>query len=359
MSLHTEQEHDDAATTLCQSQSMSHAEPTDLLNAGWMTTEELTEAWIEISLQPPRDETELKTRTNKWLREEIAFISNPMFAMSGAGDEVFSEPLDLNRGEQADSLSSLRSAGVEMPIHLARMCEAPLLKPEQERLLFQRMNFLLHQANVLRSTLDCENLSAEKVNRLEQLVALAHWHRDRIVEANVRLVVSIVKKFVNQHNTFDDLLSDGVIGLMRAVEKFDYDRGFRFSTYATQVLRRNAYRLVVTKQQDRQKVIGGLQELDVDIAEGERSSAIGEKRWHLLRRRLSGMLDELDRREKLIVRSRFALVSHRRVRTLQALADRLGISKERVRQLERRALEKLQAMAQENPLSDFELAVTE
>ena len=174
------------------------------------------------------------------------------------------------------------------------------------------------------------------------------------MEANLRLVFSIVKKFVNPNNTFDDLLSDGIVGLIRAVEKFDYDRGFRFSTYATQVVRRNSYRTVVVNQQDRQKVASGLQDMDLEISDEGRSSAISEKRWHELRSRLAVMLDDLDRREKFIVRARFSLGSHRKVHTLQSLADRLGISKERVRQLERRAMDKLRTMAGEVQLVELD-----
>ena len=66
------------------------------------------------------------------------------------------------------------------------------------------------------------------------------------------------------------------------------------------------------------------------------------------------MLDDLDRREKFIVRARFSLGSHRKVHTLQSLADRLGISKERVRQLERRAMDKLRAMAGEVQLVELD-----
>jgi RNA polymerase primary sigma factor len=66
------------------------------------------------------------------------------------------------------------------------------------------------------------------------------------------------------------------------------------------------------------------------------------------------MLDDLDRREKLIIRARFSLGSHRKVHTLQSLANRLGVSKERVRQLERRALEKLRAMAGDVKLAELE-----
>ena len=74
---------------------------------------------------------------------------------------------------------------------------------------------------------------------------------------------------------------------------------------------------------------------------------ISEQTWHRLRAQMAGMLDKLDRREQFIIRSRFALGAHRKVRTFQSLADRLGISKERVRQLEQRAVEKLRTMATE------------
>jgi RNA polymerase primary sigma factor len=251
-------------------------------------------------------------------------------------------------------IAALRKSGVDLPIHLSRLCEAPLLSQEQEQLLFKRMNFLMHQASVHRSLLSVDRPSRVRIDLIEKLVALAEWHRDRIVEANLRLVFSIVKKFVNPNNTFDDLLSDGIVGLIRAVEKFDYDRGFRFSTYATQVVRRNSYRTVVVNQQDRQKISSGLQDMDIEISDEGRSSAISEKRWHELRSRLAVMLDDLDRREKFIVRARFSLGSHRKVHTLQSLADRLGISKERVRQLERRAMDKLRAMAGEVQLVELD-----
>ena len=199
-----------------------------------------------------------------------------------------------------------------------------------------------------------ETPSSVRIDLIEKLVALAEWHRDRILEANLRLVFSIVKNFVNANNTFDDLLSDGIFGLIRAVEKFNYEYGFRFSTFATRVVRRNAYRMVVVNQQDRQKVSTGLQDLQLEISDEGRSSAISEKRWLELRSHLAVMLDDLDRREKFIVRARFSLGSHRKRHTLQSLANRLGISKERVRQLERRAVDKLRAMAGETQLGELD-----
>lgn len=324
--------------------------------ARWMRLPELAAAQAEIEerLEAETDsDDDLKQRTRRRLRDEIGFIGNDRFAMSNYGSEVFAEELDLAPRKTQRGIAALRKSGIDLPIHLGRLCEAPLLTPEQERMLFQRMNFLLYQASLHRQLLNPDRPSRKRLQLIDRLVALAEWHRDRIVEANLRLVFSVVKKFVNENNAFDELLSDGIIALIRAVEKFDFDRGFRFSTYATQVLRRNSYRTVVTNQQDRQKVAGGLQDMDMEISDEEKSSAISEQRWHELRSRLSIMLDDLDRREKLIIRARFALGSHRKVHTLQSLADRLGISKERVRQLERRAMEKLQAMAGEVQLADL------
>lgn len=296
---------------------------------------------------------ELRVMTKRRLRHEIDFIGNERFGSVREGKRIFSTPLELAERQSALGIAAIRKSGVDLPIHLGRLCEAPLLKPDQERMLFERMNYLLQQAAIHRSVLNPDRPSRHRLELIELYVALAEWHRDRIVEANLRLVFSIVKKFVNANNTFDELLSDGIVALIRGVEKFDFERGFRFSTYATQVVRRNAYRTVVLNQQERQKVVGGLQDMELDIGEEERSSAISEKRWHELRSRLAVMLGDLDRREKFIIRARFALGSHRRVHTLQSLADRLGVSKERVRQLERRAMDKLRAMAGNEDLAEL------
>ncbi len=306
----------------------------------------------QIEAASPED---LELLTRRALQREISYIPNTLFDQRGAGDEVFSESLSLETPSAETRSRVSRSSTVDLPVHLGRMCEAPLLKPHQEVALFRRMNFLMHEAALQRSLLSSRRPSKARLKLIERLILLAEWHRDRIVEANVRLVISIVKKFVNTNNSFDELLSEGIVGLMRAVEKFDYDRGFRFSTYATQVVRRNSYRTVVTNQRDRQKVASGLQDMEIDISDEGRVSAISEKRWHELRARLSEMLNDLDRREKLIIRARFSLGSHRRVHTLQSLADRLGISKERVRQLERRAMDKLRAMAGESSLPGMDV----
>lgn len=321
----------------------------------WLQLPELAEAYDQAIAEVPgfdnSDPAQLRTVTRQWLRQELDFMNNPEFKTAGA-EAIFEAPLNLRRGEKASF--TRRGKLADLPVHLGRMCEAELLTPEQERLLFQRMNYLRYQAVQIRSQLNADEPDTNALRMLQLLLGMADWHRDAIVQANLRLVFSIVKKFVNKSNAFDDLLSDGIVALIRAVEKFDYDRGFRFSTYATQVVRRNAYRTVVQKQKEKSKVAGGLQDLGLDVSDETRQPAISEHRWHELRSRLAIMLGDLDRREKFIIRARFSLGSHRKVHTLQALADRLGVSKERVRQLEKRALEKLRSMAGEIKLAELE-----
>lgn len=237
------------------------------------------------------------------------------------------------------------SRPLNLPPHLAGLCEAQLLSPEQERQLFQRMNYLRYRAAKILERHDRSTVSQWDIERIRGLLRSADWHRDCIVQANVRLVISIVKKFVNQQCGFDDLLSDGIMALIRSVDKFDYQLGFRFSTYATQVVRRNSYRFVMERQDERLKVTNSIGEGGVDVAEDDSESSLDEHRWNELRNCLASYLERLDRREKFIIRARFSLGSHRRVQTLQSLAEKLGISKERVRQLEKRAMEKLTSMA--------------
>lgn len=284
------------------------------------------------------------------LATELEFIASPTFSARGAAESIFSDG-NLIPGER-----TTRDKGKtpDLPPHLARLCEAKLLTADEERLVFERMNFLKFKANQLRQQLSTETPCDWTVRRIQALLIAADWYRDRMIKSNMRLVISIVKKFVNKQNGFDDLLSDGIVALLRAVDKFDVGLGFRFSTYATQVVRRNTYRRVMEKQKERQRVTLSIHESGVDVSDEHRSPSMSEERWQTLRGRLATMLDKLDRREKLIVRARFSLGGHRRVQTLQRLADKLGVSKERVRQLEKRALEKLRDFAIESPLPEVE-----
>lgn len=303
---------------------------------------------------------ELSASVKHFLGHEIDFMGHVEFADEAIVTSLFAEKSLLPIS--SDELQRVKTP--DLPAHLARLCETKLLTPAEEVETFRRMNYLRYKANLLRGELKADDQVASAkvqasncwtVRRIEALLKAADWYRDRLVKSNMRLVISIVKKFVNIQNGFDDLLSDGIIALMRAVDKFDVGLGYRFSTYATQVVRRNSYRRVMEKQKERQRATLSVHDPGVDISDEHRAPGMSEARWEALRGRLSTMLDKLDRREKLIIRARFSLGGHRNVQTLQKLADRLGVSKERIRQLEKRALDKLRDMADLSPIPETEV----
>lgn len=287
-----------------------------------------------------------RLRAEELMRTEIDFISNREFlAEDQFGSELVATTLQVD--------SSPSQVGVDLPAHLSRMCDCDLLTPDQERALFREMNLLKYRANLLRSRIDPDQLEAGVLDTTESLLAQAQKIRDHLIKANMRLVMSIVKKFVTPQHSFDDLLSEGVVTLMKAVEKFDFDRGFRFSTYAYRSIMRHVYRTVKLSQKEEATFTRDAEEWAFEASDARSGSSMSDQVWSNLRELMVTLLGQLDRRERFIIRSRYALGSHRKVRTFQYLADKLGVSKERVRQLESRAVSKLQTIAAESKADDL------
>ncbi len=306
--------------------------------------------FMQLMTAEPSSVRETELAFKKIKATAIEFIESDTFFESTSEGKILG---DHFLGTEFDEVVSKAVKAPSLPAHLARLCEAKLLTPDEEKSVFNRMNYLRFKADSLKKKM--EQPDAWTIRRIECLLKAADWYRDWIVKSNMRLVISIVKKFVNPQNGFDDLLSDGIVALIRAVDKFDVGLGFRFSTYATQVVRRNTYRSVMEKQKDRQRNLGSIHESGLDISDEQKESSMSEQRWHELRSRLTLMLEHLDRREKFIIRARFSLGGHRRIQTLQRLADKLGVSKERIRQLEKRALDKLRGMSEAITLPEAEM----
>ncbi len=239
-----------------------------------------------------------------------------------------------------------------LPPHLEAICATPLLDAEHERGLFRRMNFLKYRANLL--LLEHGPIPSLRVQKqVHRLLEVSQHLRNKIVEANTRLVISIVKKFCDQHNVFDELLSEGIHCLIKAVDKFDADRGFRFSTYVTCSVQREMVRLVKRGQRDRRRLTTGssdclesqMDDYDPPIRSAQRLTRLG---------RLIGILvRQLDEREQFIIKMRHGLSELGCKPTFDNLGKELGISKERVRQLEIRALDKLRTAAEACRLGDL------
>lgn len=275
---------------------------------------------------------------------EISFIPNVAFEFASAEPEADFVQAVIGYRVQGEA------APAGLPPHLQRLCEAELLSFEHEQALFRAMNYRKFQAEQLRTRLDQDHTCSETLESLECVLGEVRAIRDHLVKANMRLVISIVKKFVTPQLSFDEMLSDGLVTLMVAVDKFDFDRGFRFSTYAYRSIARTAYRAGRSVQQLGPQLAS--EDWSAELADDRGSSAMRDGFWSGLRNLTGAMIEQLDRREKFIIRCRYALGSHRKVKTLQFLADKLGVSKERVRQLEIRAVKKLQSMATEIELDD-------
>ncbi len=286
------------------------------------------------------DSAAIRARAIELLQDEIDYIPNEEFeADLEWEEEVVGASLRVAEGSC--------SAPADLPAHLRRMCESDLLTHEQEQAIFRSMNYLKFRANALRVRLDLNDVDGELVREIDSLLTNAQTLRDHIIKANMRLVMSIVKKFVTPQQSFDEMLSDGIMTLMQAVDKFDFDRGFRFSTYAYRSIARHAYRMVTSARKEEARFVRDTEDWAFEQQDDRNTSSMSDQVWSNLRELTTSMLDQLDRRERFIIRSRYALGSHRKVKTFQYLADKLGVSKERVRQLEHRAVTKLQAMAGE------------
>ena len=297
---------------------------------------------VDLVAKPVQlDLNSLRRRTKQLLDREIDFIGNREFSEPSARTRILETAAD--ESSQTETKTRLPK---DLPAHLGRLCESGLLTADEERDLFRKMNYLKFRANMIRTRLNPELPDPAAIAEYDALLAESNQVRDQIIKANMRLVISLVKKFVTPKHSFDDLLSDGIVSLMQAVDKFDYDKGFRFSTYAYRAIARNAFRSITERQKEESRFDASMSEDLSSVPEQDRTSALDEKEWMSMRSNMLEMLDQLDRRERFILRGRFALGAHRKVRTFQCLADKLGVSKERVRQLEQRAIAKLKGMVE-------------
>lgn len=302
------------------------------------------------TLLPPTEEQ--RERARKLLATEIEFVPHVSFRNRDVADAD-------NFANQASSSAEHVHGVAASPAlaELARLGDDRLLSAEQELELFRQMNYLKYRANVLRATLDPDAPDMNSIETAESLLNAARSIRDQIVRSNARLVMSVVKKFITPKYSFDELLSDGLLSLMKAVEKFDYSRGFRFSTYTYHALTRSAYRSISQRTHRERRRVKWSDEICDRGDESERSS-LNETSWESLRGAIAKMLRQLDPRERFIVCGRFALGSQDEERTFQSLAGDLKISKERVRQIEARALDRLRDIALEWGLEkSFEAAL--
>ena len=220
-----------------------------------------------------------------------------------------------------------------------------LLTAEGEQVLFKRLNFVSFRAEAIEKTLHPTRPSKKKVAELEKMRAEETTIRDQIAVANLRLVASIAARVARSGGDFDEFYSEGNSILMKCIEKFDYSRGFRFSTYVTTAIQRHLYRLISKTAKLRSVESVRDDEILQQVPGVESEEARQTAEFAAAQQIISRMEEALDERENFIVRGRLGLDGTGSGKTFQHLGNDLGLSKERIRQLFNRGIEKLGDLA--------------
>ena len=334
-------------------------------------------------------------------------------------DEIILTEEDDVEVEKID-LSIPEGVSVEDPVrmYLKEIGKVPLLNAEEEIELAQKMEagaVATEKIQILTSRLadateDADEIK-EEINNLQKDIDLGAEAKKRLAEANLRLVVSIAKRYVGRGMLFLDLIQEGNLGLIKAVEKFDYRKGYKFSTYATWWIRQaitraiadqaRTIRIPVHMVETINKLIRVsrqlLQELGrepspEEIAEEmnlpvERvreilkisqepvslETPIGEEEdshlgdfikddnvpvpadaaaFTLLKEQLEEVLGTLTEREQKVLTLRFGLEDGR-ARTLEEVGKEFNVTRERIRQIEAKALRKLRHPSRSKKLKDY------
>ncbi len=269
---------------------------------------------------------------------KIEYVESPEFDAPEADEAILRTPPAAPLRQEL-STSSRRVPG-DLPPYLAQLFRTPLLTRAGEAHLFRKMNYLKYQASRLLEKIEPDEAQAQELDHVEHLLEQANRVKNEIVQANLRLVVSIAKRHLNGTHDLFELISDGNVSLMRAVEKFDYMRGFKFSTYASWAIMKNFARSIPEQHQHRERYQTGWEEL-LDSAGSVQPDEAESDQLAAVRGTVDRMLATLDDRECSILRRRFGLDDHGQPETLEQIGHRFGVSKERIRQLEARAMARL------------------
>jgi RNA polymerase sigma factor (sigma-70 family) len=218
----------------------------------------------------------------------------------------------------------------DLPPYLGELMRIPLLRPDGERALFRQMNYLKYRAELLRQAIVPGETTARELDRIESLLDRARKAKNQITNSNLRLVVSIARQHLSTGTDLFELVSEGNVALLRAVDLFDFSRGFKFSTYASWAIKRRLARLVARAHQHRARH----QTPGEDFMDNVRASEDLGDSATAARELVQRMSASLSPREWFILSNHYGLHEPGESLTLAQLGRRVGVSGERVRQIE-------------------------
>ena len=321
---------------------------------------------------------------------------------------------DIPEEEIVDPNTLVDSFAIDDPVrmYLKEIGKVDLLTPEQEVNLAQRMGAgAAAKEQMAELEKSGEEIPEEMLKELKKAIKSGDRAKQELAEANLRLVVSIAKRYVGRGMLFLDLIQEGNLGLIKAVEKFDYTKGYKFSTYATwwirqaitraiadqartiripvhmvetinkvkkvnsQLLHQNGHEptceqiaaeleMPVEKVREIMRVAQEPVSLETPIGE-EEDSHLGDfipdndapaptdvASHTLLKEQLAEVLGTLTEREEKVLKLRFGLADGRS-RTLEEVGKEFNVTRERIRQIEAKALRKLRHPSRSKKLKDF------
>jgi RNA polymerase sigma factor (sigma-70 family) len=283
-------------------------------------------------------------RAQRLLSQPIDYIPSKEFGKASA------EAVICGAEPAGDEKPKAVKVPADLPPYLKSLYGMPLLNRDQEQYLFRRMNFRLHQAATLRANIDVARPKASDLDRLDLYLEDANDIKRRLIRSNLRLVVAVAKKHAYGGRNLFELISDGNVSLMRAVEKFDYGRGFKFSTYASWAIIKNFARTIPAENTHRDRFVTG-HELAFELTPDERANVYETELHHdRMSSAIDRILDKLEERERQVIVYRYGLDSQQKPETLEEVGSRFGVTKERIRQIEARAISKLRSLATQDKL---------
>lgn len=366
--------------------------------------EELEDNEIEILISHTRDSN---TDSDAEIELTLDFLDDEPDDLSLAGLEVEEQEIL----EVEDETSGVRTDD-PVRMYLKEIGQIPLINQEEE----VRLSKIVETGKVALEQLEEFKkgeleLTEADVFELEKLVAKGDNAKNKLVEANYRLVVSIAKRYTNRGLLFLDLIQEGNMGLIRAVDKFDYTKGFKFSTYATWWIRQaitravadqaRTIRIPVHMVETINKMARITRQLTQELGREPTSEEIGEKMdmtaervqniqrisrepislestvgeeedsslgdfisdtqtltphesllEDLTEKALDEILGTLTDREEKVLRLRYGLLDGKTY-TLEEVGREFGVTRERIRQIEAKAMRKLKHPSRQQKLRDF------